>query len=127
MIQVSLNNGPVQEVGSVRVFVGVETTGDNGELHLNITDEGVIRDVIVNGQVVATDSQTHQEAVDVLELGVGPESAMATDPKPVNNIRNFYKCPNCGERWEDLWSCACDDQCPKCLTKNISPTHSEDA
>jgi len=32
-----------------------------------------------------------------------------------------YKCPDCGEKWEDLYSCACDAQCPKCGIKNISP------
>jgi hypothetical protein len=27
---------------------------------------------------------------------------------------NFYKHEECGTRWADLWSCGCDDKCPKC-------------
>jgi hypothetical protein len=29
---------------------------------------------------------------------------------------NFYKCPECGEQWQDEWSCMCDDRCPSCDT-----------
>lgn len=25
-----------------------------------------------------------------------------------------YQCPHCRERWELQWSCACDDECPRC-------------
>lgn len=25
-----------------------------------------------------------------------------------------YECPKCGETWQDVWSCACDDDCPGC-------------
>ncbi len=25
----------------------------------------------------------------------------------------FYEC-DCGNTWEDEWSCACDDECPEC-------------
>lgn len=27
-----------------------------------------------------------------------------------------YRCTNCGHKWEDIWSCACDDECPECGT-----------
>jgi hypothetical protein len=39
---------------------------------------------------------------------------------------NFYKCVRCKRRWTDEWSCTCDDQCPHCGARDMSPTHSED-
>lgn len=29
-------------------------------------------------------------------------------------VLNLYKHEECGAHWADLWSCACDDKCPKC-------------
>lgn len=40
------------------------------------------------------------------------------DPK----FENHFTCP-CGEQWFDYWSCACDDDCPKCGT-TCSPDES---
>lgn len=37
---------------------------------------------------------------------------------------NEYDCP-CGESWEDVWSCQCDDRCPVCNTA-CSPSTSTD-
>jgi hypothetical protein len=39
---------------------------------------------------------------------------------------NYYRCPNDGEEWVDVWSCCCNDRCPKCGTKDIEPYKSED-
>jgi hypothetical protein len=39
---------------------------------------------------------------------------------------NFYKCARCRRRWTDEWSCMCDDDCPHCTARHMSPTHSED-
>jgi hypothetical protein len=39
---------------------------------------------------------------------------------------NFYKCDNCGRRWTDDWSCTCDDTCPYCGERDMSPVRSED-
>ena len=25
-----------------------------------------------------------------------------------------YRCPTCGTNWSDVWSCACDSECPTC-------------
>jgi rubrerythrin len=33
---------------------------------------------------------------------------------------NHYHCDDCGVSWIDQWSCAVDDECPKC-GKDISP------
>ena len=38
---------------------------------------------------------------------------------------NFYRCPACGEKWCDQWSATCDDDCPKCGARHISPYQSE--
>ena len=50
---------------------------------------------------------------------------MSAQPEPL--LRNFYRCPDCETEWEDTWDCACDDRCPVCGAKNISPYDSEDA
>jgi len=39
---------------------------------------------------------------------------------------NSYACPECGETWIDRWSCACDDDCPTCGARDISPQASEE-
>lgn len=39
---------------------------------------------------------------------------------------NHYECDRCEKRWEDEWSCTCDDSCPHCGAKNMSPTSSDD-
>jgi len=36
---------------------------------------------------------------------------------------NTYRCPDCGEEWQDEWSCGCDDPCPNCDAP-ISPYQS---
>jgi len=45
---------------------------------------------------------------------------------PEMRFRNFYKCPDCGTDWEDVWDSTCDDSCPACGARNISPYKSED-
>jgi hypothetical protein len=37
---------------------------------------------------------------------------------------NFYKCPDCGHGWEGHWDCGCDDDCPECGCRNVSPYRS---
>jgi hypothetical protein len=39
---------------------------------------------------------------------------------------NYYRCPYDGTEWVDVWSCCCNDMCPKCETKDIEPYKSED-
>ncbi|MET3612087.1 putative nucleic acid-binding Zn-ribbon protein [Rhizobium aquaticum] len=39
--------------------------------------------------------------------------------------RNSYECTECGEEWEDEWSCCCDDECPNCGSSDWSPVDSE--
>lgn len=39
---------------------------------------------------------------------------------------NYYKCPQCGHLWEDQWDSQCDDECPECGCRDISPYKSEE-
>lgn len=36
-----------------------------------------------------------------------------------------YRCPDCGEEWDDVWDCACDDECGACGARAITPVSSE--
>lgn len=38
---------------------------------------------------------------------------------------NFYRCDTCGRIWTDEWSCMCDDECPHCGARDMSPFDSE--
>jgi DNA-directed RNA polymerase subunit RPC12/RpoP len=42
-------------------------------------------------------------------------------------FRNFYRCANCNRTWTDEWSATCDDDCPHCGARHMSPYKSEDA
>ena len=39
---------------------------------------------------------------------------------------NFYKCDRCRRRWTDEWSCMCDDTCPRCGMRDMTPYESEE-
>src|SRR5438552_16494504 len=39
---------------------------------------------------------------------------------------NFYGCARCKRRWTDEWSCMCDDDCPHCGARHMSPFQSEE-
>jgi predicted nucleic acid-binding Zn-ribbon protein len=41
-------------------------------------------------------------------------------------FRNFYRCAACGRDWTDVWSAQCDDDCPHCGARHMSPHKSED-
>jgi predicted nucleic acid-binding Zn-ribbon protein len=34
---------------------------------------------------------------------------------------NHYTCARCGHEWSDEWSCMCDDDCPECGARHMSP------
>lgn len=38
---------------------------------------------------------------------------------------NSYTCPECNYEWEDEWDCGCDDDCPACGKRHITPMESE--
>lgn len=39
---------------------------------------------------------------------------------------NHYTCDRCGKSWDDEWSCMCDDDCPHCGARHMSPDDSDD-
>jgi len=39
---------------------------------------------------------------------------------------NHYRCARCERTWRDEWSCMCDDDCPHCGARHMSPYVSED-
>ena len=39
---------------------------------------------------------------------------------------NIYRCDECRKTWTDEWSCKCDDECPHCGFRDMTPFHSED-
>jgi hypothetical protein len=38
---------------------------------------------------------------------------------------NHYDCDRCGANWADEWSCMCDDDCPHCGARDMSPSESD--
>ena len=41
-------------------------------------------------------------------------------------FRNHYVCAQCASVWTDEWSCMCDDDCPHCGARHMSPLKSDD-
>ena len=39
---------------------------------------------------------------------------------------NFYECAGCKRKWTDQWSSMCDDDCPHCGARHMSPYDSEE-
>jgi DNA-directed RNA polymerase subunit RPC12/RpoP len=39
---------------------------------------------------------------------------------------NHYVCEDCEEKWSDEWSATCDDDCPHCGSRHMSPYKSID-
>ncbi len=46
--------------------------------------------------------------------------------EPEFTFTNYYRCPSCANEWTDEWSAQCDDDCPSCGKRHISPYFSED-
>lgn len=53
---------------------------------------------------------------------MSPADGEATE----NRFLNYYECDRCGHKWQDEWSCTCDDDCPKCGARHMSPYNSDD-
>jgi transcription initiation factor IIE alpha subunit len=39
---------------------------------------------------------------------------------------NYYICNRCDSPWTDEWSCMCDDDCPRCGSRHLTPFKSDD-
>lgn len=37
---------------------------------------------------------------------------------------NEYTCPSCSHEWEDHWDSGCNDTCPECGLREITPVNS---
>lgn len=40
--------------------------------------------------------------------------------------RNNYRCARCDHEWPDEWSCTCEDDCPDCGARHMTPYESDD-
>jgi hypothetical protein len=39
---------------------------------------------------------------------------------------NHYECERCERKWSDQWSCMCDDECPHCGARDMTPYESDE-
>jgi DNA-directed RNA polymerase subunit RPC12/RpoP len=53
-------------------------------------------------------------------------TAIEPDERPAPLFRNFYKCADCGKKWTDDWPAMCDDDCPHCGARHMSPYKSRE-
>jgi hypothetical protein len=86
------------------------------------------RVMAVVGEIPVTDPQgyTPPPARDPHERRVMP----ALEDESEDGERLFvnrYRCPACGCQWEDEHTSQCDDDCPKCGHRHVSPYESVDA
>ena len=62
------------------------------------------------------------------ELYIGEALRLAEEIRkeiePEKQYTNYYECP-CGNSWSGIWSCSCNDKCPKCNLE-IEPMGSEE-
>ncbi len=56
----------------------------------------------------------------------GIDCLLEDDDRTEAKWRNFYRCPQCGHEWKDDWDSQCDDDCPKCGCRHVSPYKSEE-
>lgn len=61
-----------------------------------------------------------------MDLAATPAPSDKDEAEPAMLLRNHYECPRCGTHWEDVWSAACNDECPGCGLKDIEPFESEE-
>lgn len=72
------------------------------------------------------------DVADAREVGHGrePVGEIPADQRNAEQrmawYSNTYHCPDCQAVWDSEWSCGCDEPCPDCGVRNISPVSSED-
>ena len=101
-----------------RYFVGLTAT---------IVDETDLE--LVNQNILSDRVSSLDEALVLLSehvRGAAKSSALSShDDAEPSRFRNFYRCPACNRHWTDDWSAQCDDDCPHCGERHISPYKSE--
>jgi DNA-directed RNA polymerase subunit RPC12/RpoP len=66
-------------------------------------------------------------AIPARQFTVMPPPVIADEEDSAAWFRNFYKCAECGGKWTDEWSAMCDDDCPYCGARHMTPYKSKDA
>lgn len=105
------------------------------ELHGGFSDEALIAQLAAQGileacivELVDGDGVANYDSVLVDEIGdVDDEEGEEDEEEGEVRFLNHYTCPRCSHSWKDVWSAQCDDDCPKCGERHISPHTSEDA
>jgi DNA-directed RNA polymerase subunit RPC12/RpoP len=54
------------------------------------------------------------------------QRGIARERHAVAMFVNFYLCDRCGRKWRDVWSATCDNDCPHCGARHMSPYRSVD-
>lgn len=68
----------------------------------------------------------YDENIDMSPIAIiDREEETEFDAEHSAKFKNWYKCPVCGCRWDEVWDSMCDSQC-ECGQKNVSPHYSEE-
>lgn len=43
----------------------------------------------------------------------------------MTTYENEYRCPGCGHEWNDHADSGCDDECPECGERAVTPVRSD--
>lgn len=126
---------------ALRGTVVVQIEHHQGETHkVRVIDsegvqlDSVIVDSIHAAEALAEDWMTIFNAQHEIDVPITPVLRKAGEEEDVDDdeddgphkFLNHYRCPNCEHEWEDVWTAQCDDDCPECGTRHISPYKSED-
>lgn len=71
-------------------------------------------------------NDVRERTYDPVLYSAGEIIVIREDNPEVPRFTNFYVCPQCETAWDDTWTATCNDTCPKCGTKDVTPTRLED-
>ena len=75
----------------------------------------------------STDAVRFEEETTPNSIEPTSESATDVDDEPTPALFiNYYICDSCDHTWSDVWSAMCDDDCPHCGARHMSPFKSEE-
>lgn len=74
--------------------------------------------LVAGGNLIGQYWDLMRSSPDLIDLVEVEVEEKAEEPQ----FRNYYR--HCGEEWEDVWSCACNDECPVCKAE-IEPYQSD--
>lgn len=73
------------------------------------------------------DVETSVEIVEIRTRDAGRVAGAEPKKQEVVRFRNQYKCPNCGNEWDDVCGAQPDDDCGECGSRHIMPYASDKA